>query len=110
MNPQGTWPFRPHTNDTSVSTNQRMIHHLLVYKSQQEALTTQERRDIMALGIDLAERRELAGINLTIAAQQSDLDSGFLCILETGADSMSSIVVMPYDLTDDVMDALKKVG
>ena len=110
MTTQHAWPYRPHSNETSVSTNQRMIHHLLAYKSQQEALTTQERRNIMALGIDLAERRESAGINMTIASQQSGLDSGFLHILEAGADTMSSIVVMPYDLTDDVMDALKKVG
>ena len=109
-NTQNTWPFGQHDGETSIQINQRMIHHLLAYKSQQSALTDEERRNIMAIGIELLERRDEAGLSRKEATLQSGLDSGFLCILEAGADSISSIMVMPYDLTNDVMDALKKVG
>ena len=109
-----TWPFGQHDGETSVQINQRMIRHLLSYKADQDALTTQERftnmLNSLAIGIDLVERRENAGLTRKEASRQSGLDTGFICILEAGANGDSSVMVMPYDLTDDVMDALKKVG
>ena len=110
MNTQNTWPFGQHDGETSVQINQRMIHHLLSYKADQEALTAQERRNIIAIGIDILEHREYAGLTRSEVSRQSGLDTGFLCILEAGANGDSSIMVMPYDLTNDIMDALKKVG
>ena len=110
MNTQNTWPFGQHDGETSVQINQRMIHHLLSYKADQDALTAQERRNSIAIGIDVIEQREYAGLTRSEASRQSGLDMGFLCILEAGANGDSSIMVMPYDLTDDVVDALKKVG
>jgi len=111
MNTQNnTWPFGQHDGETSIQINQRMIRHLLSYKANQDALTAQERRNSIAIGIDVVERREYAGLTRSEASRQSGLDTGFLCILEAGANGDNSVMVMPYDLTDDVMDALKKVG
>ena len=110
MNTQNTWPFGQHDGETSIQINQRMVHHLLSYKADQDALTAQERRNSIAIGIDLVERCEYTGLTRKEASRQSGLDTGFLCILEAGANGDSSIMVMPYDLTDDVVDALKKVG
>ena len=110
MNTQNTWPFGQHDGETSIQINKRMIHHLLGYKADQDALTEQDRRNSIAIGIDVLERREYAGLTRSEASRQSGLDMGFLCILEAGANGDSSIMVMPYDLTDGVVDALKKVG
>lgn len=110
MNTQNTWPFGQHDGETSVQINMRMIHHLLEYKGQQLALTDEERHNIMAISTELLERRKEAGISRKEATLQSGLDSGFICILEAVANGDSSVMVMPYDLTNDVMDALKKVG
>jgi len=104
---EGTNEYPEHM---AFRSTRRRNQHPNQSKDDSPSLSVQGRRNIMAIGIELLERRDEAGLSRKEATLQSGLDSGFLCILEAGANGDSSIMVMPYDLTNDVMDALKKVG
>ena len=94
MTTQHAWPYGDNTRDDgSVVINQRMIHHLLGRKG------TPENRSMMALGIEVAELRDEAGMGLAELAVLSGLDRGFLAILESGK-------AIPEELTDEVLMAL----
>ena len=79
MTTQHTWPYGDNTKDDgSIVINQRMVHHLLNRKG------TPENRSMMALGIEVSELRDEAGMGLAELAVLSGLDRGFIAILESG--------------------------
>ena len=92
-----TWPFG-HNND-SLSSNQRMVGKLLETQTAREALSETDKRSMQALGIEVAQLREEAGMTFADVMEVTGLDRGFLCILESGA-------VLPTEVTDDVLSAL----
>ena len=73
-----TWPLAPNFTDSNMVINQRMILHLLERKG------TPKNRDMQALGIEVAELRDEAGMSLRELSALSGLDSGFLALLEEG--------------------------
>tara|TARA_R110002110_G_scaffold412213_1_gene637945 strand:- start:168 stop:581 length:414 start_codon:yes stop_codon:yes gene_type:complete len=94
MSTQGNWPYGDNLKDDgNIVVNQRMIHHLLGRKG------TPENRSMMALGIEVSELRDEAGMGLAELAVLSGLDRGFLAILESGK-------AIPSELTEDVLMAL----
>ena len=92
-----TWPFG-HNND-SLSSNQRMVGKLLETKEAREALSEADKRSMQALGIEVAQLREEAGMTLSDAMQATKLDRGFICMLESGS-------VLPTEITADVLASL----
>ena len=91
---QRTWPFGDNIKDDgSISINQRMVHHLLGRKG------TPENRSMVALGIEVEELRDEAGMGMSELAVLSGLDRGFLTILESGK-------ALPSELTEEVLVAL----
>ena len=94
MTTQRTWPFGDNTaDDGGIVINQRMVHHLLGRKG------TPENRSMIALGIEVQELRDEAGMGLAELAVLSGLDRGFLAIVESGK-------AIPGELTDEVLMAL----
>jgi len=91
------WPFGNDNN--GITNNQRMIGKLLETKAALVALSPTETRSIQALGIEVAQLREEAGMTLSDAMQATGLDKGFICMLENGS-------ILPTDITDDVLVAL----
>ena len=101
-----TWPFGHINLKThqmiyldSLSSNQRMVAKLLETKEAREALSEADKRSMQALGIEVAQLREEAGMTLSDAMQRTELDKGFLCMLESGS-------VLPTEITDDVLASL----
>ena len=92
-----TWPFG-HNND-SLSSNQRMVGKLLATKEAREALSETDRRSMQALGVEVAQLREEAGMTFTDMMEATGLDRGFLCMLESGS-------VLPNEITTDVLASL----
>ena len=88
-----TWPLAPNFTDSNVVINQRMIHHLLERKG------TPKNRDMQALGIEVAELRDEAGMSRRELSALSGLDSGFLALLEEGH-------ALPSEITEGVMARL----
>ena len=94
MDIQRAWPFGDSTKDDgSAAINLRMIHHLLKRKG------TPDHRGMMALGMEVEELRDTAGLGLAELAVLSGLDRGFIAILEDGQALMSEV-------TDEVLAAL----
>ena len=94
MNTQRMWPYSDNTRDDgSIVINQRMIHHLLGRQG------TPDHRGMMALGIEVRELRDTAGLGLAELAVLSGVDRGFIAILEDGQALMSEV-------TDEVLTAL----
>jgi len=96
MSTQHTWPFGDNIKDDgtiAIAITQRMIHHLLGREG------TPENRSMMALGIEVEELRDEAGMGRSELAVLSGLDRGFLAILEAGK-------ALPEELTSDVLMAL----
>jgi DNA-binding XRE family transcriptional regulator len=91
------WPFGNDNN--GIANNQQMVGKLLETQKAREALSTTEKRSMQALGIEVAQLREEAGMTLSDAMQVTGLDKGFICILENGH-------VLPNEITDDVLIAL----
>ena len=89
-----TWPFG-HNND-SLSSNQRMVGKLLETQTAREALSETDKRSMQALGIEVAQLREELGMTLSDAMQATELDKGFLCMLESGS-------VLPTEITVDIL-------
>ena len=101
-----TWPFGHINLKThqmiyldSLSSNQRMVGKLLETKEAREALSYTEKRSMQALGIEVAQLREEAGMTLSDAMQATELDRGFICMLESGS-------VLPTEITTDVLASL----
>jgi hypothetical protein len=92
-----TWPFG-HNND-SLSSNQMMVGKLLATKEAREALSDADKRSMQALGIEVAQLREEAGMTFSDAMQATELDRGFICMLESGS-------VLPTEVTVRVLAAL----
>jgi len=92
-----TWPFG-HNND-SLSSNQRMVGKLLETKEAREALSETDRHSMQALGVEVAQLREEAGMTFTDMMEATGLDRGFLCMLESGS-------VLPNEITTEVLAAL----
>jgi len=91
MTTQHAWPFGDNTaDDGSIVINQRMIHHLLGRKG------APENRSMMALGIEVSELRDEAGMGLAELACLSGLDRGFIAILESGK-------ALESEITDKVL-------
>jgi len=91
MTTQHTWPYGNNTKDDgSIVINQRMVHHLLNRKG------TPENRSMMALGIEVSELRDEAGMGLAELACLSGLDRGFIAILESGK-------ALESEITDKVL-------
>ena len=91
MTTQHTWPYGNNTKDDgSIVINQRMVHHLLHRKG------TPENRSMMALGIEVSELRDEAGMGLAELACLSGLDRGFIAILESGK-------ALESEITDKVL-------
>ena len=91
MTTQHTWPYGDNTkDDRSIVINQRMVHHLLNRKG------TPENRSMMALGIEVSELRDEAGMGLAELACLSGLDRGFIAILESGK-------ALESEITDKVL-------
>ena len=91
MTTQHTWPYGDNTKDDgSIVINQRMVHHLLNRKG------TPENRSMMALGIEVSELRDEAGMGLAELACRSCLDRGFIAILESGK-------ALESEITDKVL-------
>ena len=94
MDIQRAWPFGDSTKDDgSAAINLRMLHHLLDRKG------THYDRGLIALGIEVEELRDTAGLGLAELACLSGLDRGFIAILEDGQALMSEV-------TDEVLTAL----
>jgi len=91
------WPFGH--DDNNISKNQRMVGKLLETQKAREALSTTEKRSMQALGIEVAQLREEAGMTLSNAMQATGLHTGFICMLENGS-------VLPAEITNDVLAAL----
>ena len=101
-----TWPFGHINLKThqmiyldSLSSNLRMVAKLLETKEAREALSEADKRSMQALGIEVAQLREEAGMPLSDAMQRTELDKGLLCMLESGP-------VLPTEITDDVLASL----
>ena len=92
-----TWPFG-HNND-SLSSNQRMVGKLLETKEAREALSEADKRSLQAVGIEVTQLREEAGMTLADVMHATGLDRGFICMLESGS-------ILPAEITDDVLCAL----
>ena len=73
-----TWPLAPNFTDSNIVINQRMIHHLLERKG------TPQNRDMQALGIEVSELRDEAGLSRKELTALSGIDCAFLALLEEG--------------------------
>jgi len=93
MTTGNTWPLAPNFTDSNLVINQRMISHLL------ERQGTPKNRDMQALGIEVAELRDDAGMSRRELSALSGLDSGFLALLEEGH-------ALPSEITEGVMARL----
>ena len=96
------WPMYGSTT-TSIGSNQAMIAYLLRTGDRHKALHIDTKRNLIGLGIELAQcREEDLGLAMSQLAQQIGLDSGFICLLEEGK-------VMPVDITKDIWKRLRKI-
>ena len=90
---ENTWPLAPNFTDSNITINQRMVHHLLERKG------TPKNRDMQALGIEVAELRDEAGMSRKKLTALSGIDCGFLALLEEGH-------ALPYEIDKGLMARL----
>ena len=96
------WPMYGSTT-TSTGSNQAMVAYLLRTGERHKALHSETKRNLIGLGIELAQcRDENLGVTMGQLAMQIGLDTGFICLLEEG-------MVMPQDITKDVWERLRKI-
>jgi len=96
------WPFYGSVT-TTTSGNQAMIGYLIRTETAHKALHSATKRNLIGLGIEIAQcREENLGVARSQLAQQIGLDGGFICLLEDGK-------VLPVDITKDVWARLRKI-
>ena len=93
------WPFGHGNNN--LSNNQQMVGKLLETQKARAALSATEKRSMQALGIEVAQLREEAGMTLSDVMQATGLHTGFICMLENGS-------VLPAEITNNVLAALAR--
>ena len=93
----------PFSDKTDWNVNSDMVRYLVHTKTDYDKLPTVTRRNLQALGIELAQcREENMGLTRITLAKKIGLSSGFLAILEQGK-------VLPIDLTIKVWKCIHKV-
>ena len=100
---QSTLPYGDNSNESNLVVNQRMVQQLLIRKG------TPANRYLQGVGIEVNECREERGLSLGELSQLSDLDRGFLAILEAGMALASEVSLRVLNrLSVAFSDGIKK--
>ena len=96
------WPFYDSALYPAVK-NQLMMGYLVRTQAEYKALDNDVKRTLTGLGIAIAQcRDESEGLTMVALGERIGLDSGCICILESGK-------MLPQDITKGVRHCLGKI-